>query len=518
MNKISIRIIILLFLPLSVNCQKISFKKTFGEKDKQLIIEKLNELFESSITFSYNITTDDLKSSFSEIKDGIVYDSLLLKEIEDLLNKDKINPFYNYSMANYYKNNGDLINAERYYKIALYSIKMDYFDNDSAYYYSFRGTVANNLGIDNYTKDFEKSLKINPNDSLAIAFYPLALISEGRFDEARAILINSLNEYSNSGSYIFLIAREAYYSYQTAIKYENSTIKPFNEMMDFTLLDKFAQKYKENEKIQKARVLSNIFRLYIKYYFLVRENLKKNKNNSFKEMYKVEYDLKEYQMMDSLIQTIKFWQKNNEINEFSSNNTLGSLYLFQNDYINAEVYYRKAIDLFQEKKRSEYFNTDAVYNALFGIYSIEENVDKQIEILIEKIEINPLGYKNDDDYYKLASSYLKYNDLKNAIKYAKIGYEINKTNPNLLALLGHLYFLDGFSSMTTIYLQDAEKYVETDQKKLDLYILTVGYLVINGNIEDAYNYIIELKENVKKLDLNCDLCNYLLENYIKVGD
>ena len=91
--------------------------------------------------------------------------------------------------------------------MSLENMSMSYFKKDSANFYSFRGLLKSSLEHNDCLSDIEKALKINPNDSLSICFYPMLLIKENKFEKARQICINSLEKKGELAelSYLYLI-------------------------------------------------------------------------------------------------------------------------------------------------------------------------------------------------------------------------------------------------------------------------------------------------------------------------
>ena len=108
------------------------------------------------------------------------------------------------SVAEYYSKNDQPELANLYYNQAINKIDIKHFKGDSAALLSFRGLVKSNLNDPSYLNDFRKSIDINPNDSIALFFYPLVLISSSHFDEARAVLEKMLDQSSANVPDVYL--------------------------------------------------------------------------------------------------------------------------------------------------------------------------------------------------------------------------------------------------------------------------------------------------------------------------
>ena len=110
-----------------------------------------------------------------------------------------------------------------------------------------------------------------------------------------------------------------------------------------------------------------------------------------------------------------------EPNFFGTHHLLGIFYADLNDFLNAEIYFNKSINLNK--------NNISAYMNLFTIYHKQEKIDKAIEIGNKSINLNNFVF--DDFYTQLGMMHLLNGDFENGWKY----YEFTKPKENLSDIL-----------------------------------------------------------------------------------
>ena len=110
-----------------------------------------------------------------------------------------------------------------------------------------------------------------------------------------------------------------------------------------------------------------------------------------------------------------------EPNFFGTYHLLGIFYADLNDFLNAEIYFNKSINLNK--------NNISAYINLFTIYHKQEKIDKAIEIGNKSINLNNFVF--DDFYTQLGMMHLLNGDFENGWKY----YKFTKSKENLSDIL-----------------------------------------------------------------------------------
>ena len=142
------------------------------DKSKKELLALSKDLYNAEVNMSLNINLKDIQSTFEKMSDSEKYDKDHLNELLQKMGNDTLNTIHLNNIANYYSKNNDAELAHQYYAKALENIDLKYFNNDSAFYYSLRGLLKAQLNDITAVSDFSRSVEINPNDSIAMYFYP----------------------------------------------------------------------------------------------------------------------------------------------------------------------------------------------------------------------------------------------------------------------------------------------------------------------------------------------------------
>ncbi len=512
--------LLVLFSIHNICAQTYELKKTITPDDKKELLNLSKELFEINVDFSYSITSKDAATSFSEMSDGLIYNEDYLKKNQKELLNDSLNPVLFNNIGNYYSSAKKVDLANHFFQQSYNHLKhlpSSYLKNDSAFYYSFRGILKMNLGMENENaiEDIKKAMEINPNDSIALAFYPYFLISSGKFEDARKLCTASLNTKSKHSTfwYIMLVMTDAFEGFQSFVaeieEDEKLKIKyrsiDYNKLIDFKLINKYADKYKEDVVIQNARTMADLLALLPKVYLFERID-------DFEIVF--EFTSKEAKKIKSIEKGLMASSADKTMNEYTLNKNFGYVYFMLDDLDKSIDYFNKAIELFPIDKQDNYFTSADSYNALLTIHLAKKDTLNFQKTLEEKIKVEPNGTKSVIDIFLLANLYFKLNELDSAQKWCKKATKVDAKHFETLRLLAHLDFVKGFNSMAQYYLDEAIKH---GQSMYDQYLIAMQYAIYyihNGaDANSAYNYIKIAKESLEGND--CELCDTLIENYIK---
>lgn len=481
-----------------------------AEERRTELMELAKGLFNPVHDLSFSIIGNDLKSSFEDMPDALIFDNDLKKELRRALNQDKKNPIANYKMANYYLNINNPLLAKSYYQKSYENLDIKFFDGDSAAYYSRRGELKNKLGDPNALDDIKKAISINPNDSLSMLIYPLLLINSKEFNEARIVLSDALNSGRGNVSfpYTLLISNEI-------LKFNNDVMilknkkenfyqkyrdKNYDELFDYTLIDRFANLHQGDQEIENARLLGDIFGLFFK---MILFEPSENPRINF------EFTPYELNKIEELILELNASAKNRTINDYTLNRCLGYLFFMKEDWTTSRIHFEKAIEVFPDRKKDKDFNRADCYDAISSMYyqssdtlNFRKTIEKKIEN--EKNEENSV-----DDLMRLAFLDFQMGEIKNADNICKRVLLKNSNQFDALRLKSHLNFLDGSVHMSQFYLQNAMSNMRDETDDYNLGMQNCIYQLYLGETVQAKSNIRIIKEAMG--ENNCPLCDTLME-------
>ncbi|MBI3719073.1 MAG: hypothetical protein HY252_10830 [Sphingobacteriales bacterium] len=497
-----------------VSGQTYTMKMQISESEKSALLKLEKELFPISPSISYKISSYDPLKSFLEIKDQEPLDENYLQKRKTSLQTDSLNPILINDIGNYYNFHERTDSALYFFKKSFENLNIKYFENDSAEYLSFRGVLKLNLGVENAVEDIENALKINPNDSMAKAFYPIFLINKGEFKRASDISIRMLDTDTTDVVVWFVVLAtseifDGIYE-KTAEVVSNEKLKSqysrtdYTKLISFRLIDKYADKYKTNTAVRNARYMADIFALLLKV-------------SLFNEMTenKIFYTAYEKQKLISLEKFFISTKLNSELNAYAINKNLGFIYFLLQKNDKALLYFDQAIKVFPDSKKQMSFNPSEIYDAMLGIYFINKADSSVRQTLLLKIKAEPEGNKNAEDYLILAKSYYLSDDMKEAEDWANKAYAINSKDFEVLRLLSHLNMLNGNNAVAQSYTTEALKNIQSNKEQSEIALQYAIYYLINGDAATAYNNIEIARKSLT--DDPCTLCDKLIEKYIIIN-
>jgi tetratricopeptide (TPR) repeat protein len=290
------------------------------------------------------------------------------KTYQDSLSKNPLNPIALFLMGNYYSKLGNPELANSYFRKANNNLCVGYFKKDSSSFYSIRGWKRANLNIGDAISDFERSLAINPNDSLAFLYYPLALLSKVRIAEAKKLYLNDLEQKSTSicSSFIMLVTialAESMQSTQKAIHSdENKKIEfrkmNYNQLFDLSFPDKYDKKLFSSIEIKNVMKMADILKLFAKINLFGYDD---NENPT------MEFTPRDLRRLGELKEWFIKASENNQLNEYALNKNLGYIFLMLNNRDEAIQHFTKAIEVFTLLIGSTAIQVNEIYCELLTI-------------------------------------------------------------------------------------------------------------------------------------------------------
>ena len=510
----------------------ISFNKTYGqhcEMKKQLSPDEKKELlniskkiFNSPGGIKYSISTEYTESSFSKINNGTNKNSSL-EELENGLSKDSLNPAILFRLGLHYSEEDSLFLANRYFEKAYNNINHPgYHGKDSSAFYAMKGFLEYRLKYKNAFIDFEKALSINPNTPLALPMYSGFLMSSGRFSELKKMSMNALDQKCIDPvlPYICLIWSaifETGFSIQKEIQEKDLNRvdyrkKDFNQLFDFSLIEKYGKSSKRKNEMKNARCMADILALEAKIFVFEK------RDNDEPIMEYTQNDLKR-------LEELKKWliesSKKNKMNEYSVNFNLGHVYYMLNKQEDAIASFNKAIEIFPLPKRSNLFDPNASFEGLLTIFYCKNDTTNFRLTIQKKIAAEVADIDLAEDYRNMAFNYFLSGQLEKAKEWGKKAKAINPRDIDNLRLLAHLYFLEGMSFMTEFYINDLAKLIN-DPYDGYLFSLQIAiYQIYNGEAEPAFKNISIARKAIIENHLEnnkCEVCDKLVADYIKTTD
>ncbi|MGC4041636.1 MAG: hypothetical protein QM710_12840 [Flavobacterium sp.] len=505
--------LILIFSAQILSAQTYEFTRKFTPEEKRNFLGLNKDLFKLANNFSFNISTLDMEMKIEDMMDQVPYDKEYLKKKQALLQKDSLNPIVLNDVAEYYQKNNDPVSARNYYQKAYKNLPrfLEEKKKDSANYYSFRGMLKTHLDMEPLA-DMEKALKINPLDSLANTFYPMLLIFNGHVQEARQLSLKKIDANEWPQKYYIMLYMPYLFEIKEILSDETKrkiySQKEYDQLIDYSLLNKYAAKYKNNIQIQNARNMIEAMALFYKMLTF--------KTSQGKTALTLNFSEREKNKMTQLVKVFTESLQNKTINSYSGNRYLALLYYMQNKMDMALESAQKAVAALPLTKQSVGINSNEVYDLMLNIYNTKNDYAGYQKTVEEKMEkgFNDDGFAN--EYLDIATVYLLQNDLEKAGEWCRKSKAVNAEDFKCLSLLAHIYFLNDNQTLSQFYSESAVKYVtdKTDSAYLNLriaiYLMLQSYEGTAKAVYDSFNL------TKKELGGDCQVCDDLLAKYITV--
>jgi tetratricopeptide (TPR) repeat protein len=494
--------------------QTYEFPKQFSAEEKRQFLGLTKEIFKLNNNFSINLSLSDAKMSIKDMDDQIHYDESYLEKNKSALKKDSLNPYFLNNMAMYYESNGNAALAESYFRKSLKNLSQVLItQKDSARFYSLRSLLKVHLQEKDPIVDMEKALRINPLDSIGENFYPILLMNDRRFADLKQFCLKKFYSYPKRPAIAYtMFYMGCFWELMTVMMDENyrkaNAKKEYDQLMDYKIINKYAEKYKANPQMQNITNMIDVSNLCIR---MLLFETKENRSG-----FVLNFSEREKKRIAELQSVFNDLLKREKINAFSGNKSLSFLSYMQDKPDKGIEYAKKAIAALPSAKQSNFFNNSEMYDLLLSMYSGKNDLDNYKKTLEEKMvnSFDKSGLPN--DYMNMAMAYLYQDNIDKADEWCRKAKVIDAENFNCLRLLAHLYFLNDSISLSQFYGETASKNMKSNDDSAWLSLQFAVYMIVNGNsavANSAYNNIVEAK---KSLDGNCPVCDELITKYIKV--
>ena len=483
-----------------------------NQEEKDELVQLSYELFDKSPEIHFYISTYDLRPDFKHIPDPENYNESHLDSLLKELDKDNSNSAVYMSLAQYYNKTNQTALANSNYQKAYDNLNEKSFE-DMAAYYSFRAFLKNILGKPDALEDYKKSLAINANDSLAILMYPINLTANRKYGKAKKVVSNALEKGSGNlmVPYIQLFFNELYETGDETWSQKEKGMnlkkkygdKNYDEIMDFSLIDKYGKLYENQLEIYWARRLADILGLVFKMVILWPEE---NHNLEFL------FTSDEKKKIENLITEFSSSSGWEAINEYSLSRCLGYLYFMNGEWSNSLDHFNKAIEVFPISKRSDNFNPSDCYNSIIMIHKINADSVNYRKVIHRKIDSEPDRSKSLDDLLLLANDYFQSGKLEEANKLCNEIMLFDSNHFDTLRLKSHLNFLKGENQLTQFYIENAGKHMKHPEDEHTLTMQYAIYLIYDGNAEMAEPVLQSMRSKGHR---NCSICDTLIKEYCR---
>ena len=309
------------------------------------------------IDFEYNIHSNDLQADFEAMKDFVRYDSAFFVKHRNLSKSDPNNPFHYNNMATCYKENSMRDSSQIYFYKAMQNMSMDYF-RDSAAYYSYLSVIKQNLGVDGLF-ELKRAIKLNPIDSTAVGLYPMYLMGQSKFEEARTVCEKALKKEYQQSPLLMLGLNEIFSQLAKYNPENDSNCKvvrntDLNEILNFKSVEKFAKKAKVQEAKNVTPLLETLaFAFKIGFF---------EKDKNYNPILK--FTTNDNQRIDQLIKWNHSSIKSKTLNLFTANKNLSFLFFLKNNHDSTLFYAKEAINIFPIMKNADKFNGNDIFSIL----------------------------------------------------------------------------------------------------------------------------------------------------------
>lgn len=478
---------------------KYKIKDNLAAIPQEVIVKHADSLFYFQGNVSYNISLDHIKPYKDITVDKSLQAGYLEKQMA-LLAKDPSNYILYGNIALYHQNKGDADKAAEYYTQALNKIKLLPKAKDSASYYSNRGIYKFNLGQEG-TADIEKALSINKADSVAVMFYPMFLIQNQRFAEARKVLVNVIsNPYYMKYSYLCIFMAD-FFEACTKLPVEGDALTAAlkkTDMNTFINMDPY-DKYinKSDPDYYKIKQMTEVFYGLMKFGPGLQD---------------VNYkpDAKDIAFMEAKEAYFKTVLNDKNSNTYGAYLVLGTLNFLQKKYQTAIVYYDKALQAFPKEKEGFKFNTVDVYNNMATIYHQGKKYNEAIEVLTTKLLIKSLSAEERSaTFLNLARLNFEMENFDKANDYALEAAAINQSfDANFL--LSHINLRQGSNVLADLYREKANTRLTNADICTFMEYMTAVFIA-GGQADIAWDFY---EGNKKNFNVECEECQKLLDHYL----
>jgi len=511
-----IKLLLVLVLPLFIQAQPQPKSEFLDEKSNEKLLKMMDQVVGPIFQeINFGLHGQEFYENIDDIPEGTNYNDEYLNELLEKYKKDSLDIYNLNNLGNYFNHFEIEDKAKKYFTEALEHINLKHFEQDSSTYFSFKGSFKFHLDDSTALYDFEKSLKINPQDTIANMGYPMALMkfysgNEKALEKLRQ-LIDVLDDYDALNYYFYhalfssmnqlaLLVQEYHTESESSlIKSEN-----FEDFFDFDQIYYDDKRFKSDKYVKSMKAVLNLLLLSIKnmFWILEQEDIFLGFNGTINKNQKK--DIKKN------IKSLKKLQKKGVLNDYLYNRSMSMAYFNLGDFNTSEIYAKLAIEEFPFEKQSHSFTADPVFDQLFTIYYLNQDIENFKNTMTLK-ERKTNKESSSALLVNLAYLYFKTKDIEKAVNYSKKALDEDDQNLNALKLLFHIYFLKEMPPIYKLYNDKLYNALNDDEDFLEYVKYMVLTYIFLGDFEQAKEKIDLIIENNVELDF-CEQAQELILN------
>jgi tetratricopeptide (TPR) repeat protein len=492
----------LLFVSFAVSSQE---KYTFNPELAGLAVVDLlkhaDTIFAPSTIMSFSYSSDYV-APYSKIHpEAALAPDYLAKKLEAIRN-DSLNPFNYSELGGYYSKMGEAAESQKYYTKALERLRYFKVGKDSSNYYSYSAILKINIGQDGIP-DVEKALRINPSDTIAFSFYPLMLINNGRFDDAKRVLVPLLKDDGlKYSTYMFLGMVALYEKIQEAVKADENWAELIKTKDIATLIDMRPYEGNFDKKDKYFRHQQEFSRL----------------NSCFMKLLVTLDPLgtavaskQDLEYLEGRITYFTGYLKEKDANKYGAYFSLGFAAWLKKDYQGAISYFEKAIKAFPAGKENFNFRPSDAYTAIATLYILQKDYDKALEANQRKLKVKLLD--NADKaatLLNIGKLYYAKGDQVKALEYAQKAVEVQQTFDTV--------FFKSYMASRNEKVEEGEQAMFKAEELItqeDQMHNLLSYYIMLAIAMSRFDFAAQLYfDNQSKLTQECTTCKYLVSHYL----
>lgn len=467
--------------------------KPLNDKELKRVNEILKNCFKPDLNFNFDYSTFDFLS-LSELKKkgekNSNFDSL-----NKLIQEKPEDVYALMAMANYYEAHNIPVEAFYFYSLALENIKQEQFVNYPARYFSLRAFLKFKTNGANISQDYAHALTLDPQDSIAINYYPLYLIQTGETEQCKIILNKTaalnksyyINQFLYTGMIEFLEFFKSFQNDTAFTQKQNDSL--FNLDADEIL------KSKESDLIiaqnKKAKLIPELqgLRDFSKIY-LISGLRASQKNISGFDLTK-----NEKKQLKNIYKKLKKSFEKGQINEICFENLSGFYHFLNGDNSEAKSSFKRGLDYFPQIGKIAEYPSQRLYENYLSLLIHNKDYDSLIST-IEKMKIIENRNINLTELHCLTFYYFENLDSLNY--YTELIFDLEKSSFNTNSLYAHINFINKSRKTSEYYLNEAEKYINNEGTLKSYFKQVICYQLINQYFDVAHSNF----EKFKKFDIS----------------
>lgn len=470
--------------------------KALSEKELTRVNEILKNCFKPDLNFNFDYSTYDFLS-LAELKQKSAaaqnFDS-----INAVIQSKPEDVYALMAMANYYEAHNIPVEAFYFYSLALENIKQEQFVNYPARYFSLRAFLKFKTNGANISQDYAHALTLDPQDSIAINFYPLYLIQAGEIEQCKIILNKtaSLNKnyYVNQFLYTGMIEFLDFFK-----KFQNDT--SFTQKQNDSLFSLDADqilKSKDSDLIieqnKKAKLINELeaLRDFSKIYLISGLRASQKNIKGF------DLNKNEKKQLKTIYKKLKKSFEKGLINEICFENLSGFYHFLNGDNNKAKLSFKKGLDYFPQIGKIAEYPSQRLYENYLSLLIHNKDYDSLISS-IEQMKVIENRNINLTELHCLTFYYFENIDSLNY--YTELILDLEKSSFNTNSLYAHINFINKSKKTSEYYLNEAEKYINNEGTLKTYFKQIICYQLINQYFEVAHSNFEKFKKfNISKTD------------------